>query len=202
MAAVSSHDSAAGHLRGGREERKRRDFGLCAGDSHRRRWRVEDATWGIKQRFCLERFLVRSRRSIRRLLCLVAWAFFCLNLHGWRNTSRFARPFLSIPGDYPKGSRTCSTGWPRKSADSCTPDPDFRPTANSAVCERQECIGCLLALYREHRLDAASMSPFYRHYRRGPEGRGRQMGHLRERAIDMGERTIPKAGKAPCAKVG
>jgi hypothetical protein len=47
-----------------------------------KRWGVEDATWGIKQRMTLEQFLVRSWMSIRRLLWLVAWAFFWLNLWG------------------------------------------------------------------------------------------------------------------------
>jgi hypothetical protein len=48
--------------------------------AYRRRWGVEDATWGIKQRFHLEQFLVRSWRSIRRLIALVAIAFYWLNL--------------------------------------------------------------------------------------------------------------------------
>jgi hypothetical protein len=47
-----------------------------------RRWGVEDATRGLKQQFTLEQFLVRSWRSIRRLLWLVAWAFWWLNLWG------------------------------------------------------------------------------------------------------------------------
>jgi hypothetical protein len=50
--------------------------------AYRKRWGVEDATWGIKQRLTLEHFLVRSWRSIRRLLWLVAWVFFWLNLWG------------------------------------------------------------------------------------------------------------------------
>lgn len=50
--------------------------------AYRRRWGVEDGTRGIKQQFALESFLVRSWRSIRRLLCLVAWAFWWLNLWG------------------------------------------------------------------------------------------------------------------------
>jgi hypothetical protein len=50
--------------------------------AYRRRWGVEDATWGIKQRFHLEKFLVRSWRSIRRLISLVAVAFYWLNLWG------------------------------------------------------------------------------------------------------------------------
>lgn len=47
-----------------------------------RRWGVEDATRGIKQRFAVESFLVRSWRSIQRLLWLAAWAFWWLNLWG------------------------------------------------------------------------------------------------------------------------
>jgi DDE family transposase len=50
--------------------------------AYHRRWGVEDATWGIKQRFHLELFLVRSWRSIRRLMGLVAIAFYWLNLWG------------------------------------------------------------------------------------------------------------------------
>lgn len=50
--------------------------------AYRLRWGVEDATRGIKQQFNLEYFLVRSWRSIRRLICLVAVAFFWLNLWG------------------------------------------------------------------------------------------------------------------------
>jgi hypothetical protein len=50
--------------------------------AYRQRWGVEDATWGIKQRFHLESFLVRSWRSLCRLLWLVAWAFVWLNLWG------------------------------------------------------------------------------------------------------------------------
>ena len=50
--------------------------------AYHRRWGVEDATWGIKQRFHLELFLVRSWRSIRRLIGLVAIAFYWLNLWG------------------------------------------------------------------------------------------------------------------------
>jgi len=49
--------------------------------AYRRRWGVEDATRGVKQAFALESFLVRSWRAIRRLVCLVAWAFWWLN--GW-----------------------------------------------------------------------------------------------------------------------
>lgn len=47
-----------------------------------RRWGVEDTNRGIKQRFHLEHFLIRSWCGIRRLLWLVAWAFWWLNLWG------------------------------------------------------------------------------------------------------------------------
>ena len=50
--------------------------------AYRRRWGVEDATRGLKQIFRLEAFLVRSWTAIRRLLWLVAWAFWWLNLWG------------------------------------------------------------------------------------------------------------------------
>ena len=45
-----------------------------------RRWGVEDANRGLKQQFRLEQFLVRTWMAIRRLLWLVAWAFWWLNL--------------------------------------------------------------------------------------------------------------------------
>jgi hypothetical protein len=50
--------------------------------AYHKRWGVEDATRGIKQQFAVEAFLVRSWMSIRRLLWLVAWAFWWLNLWG------------------------------------------------------------------------------------------------------------------------
>src|SRR5262245_4885398 len=50
--------------------------------AYHRRWGVEDATRGVKQRFTLEQFLVRTWMAIRRLLWLVAWAFWWLNLWG------------------------------------------------------------------------------------------------------------------------
>jgi hypothetical protein len=50
--------------------------------AYHKRWGVEDATRGIEQRFGVEGFLVRSWASIRRLLWLVAWAFWWLNLWG------------------------------------------------------------------------------------------------------------------------
>ena len=68
----------------------------------RRRWGVEDATWGIKQRFHLESFLVRSWRSIRRLLSLVALAFFWLNLWGEDRFGRLRDALVHHPWRLPK----------------------------------------------------------------------------------------------------
>lgn len=50
--------------------------------AYRRRWGVADATRGVKQPFAVASFLVRSWRSIQRLLGLVAWAFWWLNRWG------------------------------------------------------------------------------------------------------------------------
>ena len=57
--------------------------------AYHERWGVEDATRGIKQQFAVEAFLVRSWMSIRRLLWLVAWAFWWLNLWGEDSFERF-----------------------------------------------------------------------------------------------------------------
>lgn len=70
--------------------------------AYRRRWGVEDATWGIKQRFHLEQFLVRSWRSIRRLICLVALAFFWINLWGEDRYETLRDAFLCHPWRLPK----------------------------------------------------------------------------------------------------
>jgi hypothetical protein len=70
--------------------------------AYRRRWGVEDATWGIKQRFHLEGFLVRSWRSIRRLICLVAIAFFWLNLWGEDRYHNLREAFVCHPWRIPK----------------------------------------------------------------------------------------------------
>lgn len=67
-----------------------------------KRWGVEDATWGIKQRLHLEEFLVRSWRAIRRLLWLVAWVFFWLNLWGEEGFSRLREALLNHPWRLPK----------------------------------------------------------------------------------------------------
>jgi hypothetical protein len=67
-----------------------------------KRWGVEDATWGIKQRLQVEGFLVRSWRSIRRLLVLVAWAFYWLNLWGEAGYARLLQALLDHPWRLPK----------------------------------------------------------------------------------------------------
>lgn len=70
--------------------------------AYRRRWGVEDATWGIKQRFHLEHFLVRSWRSIRRLIALVALAFYWLNLWGDDGYQTLREAFLRHRWRLPK----------------------------------------------------------------------------------------------------
>jgi len=70
--------------------------------AYRRRWGVEDATRGIKQQFHLEAFLVRSWRSIRRLICLVAIAFFWLNLWGEDRYHNLCEAFVCHPWRLPK----------------------------------------------------------------------------------------------------
>jgi len=70
--------------------------------AYRRRWGVEDATWGIKQRLHLEDFLVRTWMSIRRLLWLVAWVFFWLNLWGEDRFERLREELLNHPWRLPK----------------------------------------------------------------------------------------------------
>jgi len=67
-----------------------------------RRWGVEDATRGVKQQFTVEQFLVRSWRSIRRLLWLVAWAFWWLNLWGEERFDRLRAALLRHPWRLPK----------------------------------------------------------------------------------------------------
>jgi hypothetical protein len=71
--------------------------------AYRRRWGVEDATRGIKQQFHLEQFLVRSWRSLRRLLWLVAWAFWWLNLWGEEGFTHLREALLGHPWRLPKG---------------------------------------------------------------------------------------------------
>jgi hypothetical protein len=70
--------------------------------AYRRRWGVEDATRGIKQSFRLESFLVRTWRALRRLLWLVGWAFWWLNLWGEAGYDRLLEALLSHPWRLPK----------------------------------------------------------------------------------------------------
>ena len=65
--------------------------------AYHRRWGVEDATRGIKQHFAVEEFLVRSWVSIRRLLWLVAWAFWWLNLWGAESFERLRAALMNHP---------------------------------------------------------------------------------------------------------
>ena len=65
--------------------------------AYHKRWGVEDATRGIKQQFALEEFLVRSWVSIRRLLWLVAWAFWWLNLWGEEPFERLRTAVMNHP---------------------------------------------------------------------------------------------------------
>lgn len=65
--------------------------------AYHRRWGVEDATRGIKQHFAVEAFLVRSWVSIRRLLWLVAWAFWWLNLWGADSFERLRAALMDHP---------------------------------------------------------------------------------------------------------
>jgi hypothetical protein len=65
--------------------------------AYRGRWGVEDATRGIKQQFTVEAFLVRTWCAIRRLLWLVAWAFWWLNLWGDECFARLCETLVSHP---------------------------------------------------------------------------------------------------------
>jgi hypothetical protein len=65
--------------------------------AYHRRWGVEDATRGIKQQFAVEAFLVRSWVAIRRLLWLVAWAFWWLNLWGEAGFEELRGALLNHP---------------------------------------------------------------------------------------------------------
>jgi hypothetical protein len=65
--------------------------------AYHKRWGVEDATRGIKQRFTVEQFLVRTWMAIRRLLWLVAWAFWWLNLWGEDGYERLRGALVEHP---------------------------------------------------------------------------------------------------------
>jgi hypothetical protein len=70
--------------------------------AYRRRWGVEDATRGIKQRFCLEGFLVRTWMALRRLLWLVGLAFWWLNLWGELGYAELRAALWKHPWRLPK----------------------------------------------------------------------------------------------------
>ena len=70
--------------------------------AYRRRWGVEDATRGLKQHFRLEGFLVRSWKALRRLLWLVGWAFWWLNLWGEGNYEELLELLYDHPWRLPK----------------------------------------------------------------------------------------------------
>jgi hypothetical protein len=70
--------------------------------AYHKRWGAEDATRGIKQRFALESFLVRTWRAIRRLLWLVAWAFWWLNLWGEEGYAEWLAALRDHPWRLPK----------------------------------------------------------------------------------------------------
>jgi hypothetical protein len=65
--------------------------------AYHRRWGVEDATRGLKQQFRVEQFLVRTWRALRRLLWLVAWAFWWLNLWGEESFTPLREALMSHP---------------------------------------------------------------------------------------------------------
>ncbi len=82
--------------------RRPRRVGRWFVKAYGRRWGVEDATWGLKQRLHLESFLVRSWCAIRRLLWLVGWVFFWLNLWGDERYAPLRQALLEHPWRLPK----------------------------------------------------------------------------------------------------
>lgn len=65
--------------------------------AYHKRWGVEDATRGIKQQFRVEQFLVRTWRALRRLLWLVAWSFWWLNLWGEESFAPLREALMNHP---------------------------------------------------------------------------------------------------------
>lgn len=63
---------------------------------------MEDATRGSKQSFHVEAFLTRSWRALRRLLWLVGWAFWWLNLWGEEEFDGLREGLLKHPWRLPK----------------------------------------------------------------------------------------------------
>lgn len=70
--------------------------------AYSRRWGVEDATWGITQRFHLEAFLVRDWIAIRRWLWLVAVAFYWLSQWGEKRFRQLREALMAHPWRLPK----------------------------------------------------------------------------------------------------
>jgi hypothetical protein len=93
--------------------------------AYRRRWGVEDATRGIKQSFCLEQFLVRTWRAIRRLLWLVAWAFFWLNEWGEESYAALLGGLMGHPWRLPKEVIYCFDWIARMLHEMLHPRPRF-----------------------------------------------------------------------------
>ena len=84
------------------QARKKGRTGWWFVKAYRRRWGVEDATRSIKQQFSLEQFLVRSWRSICRLLCFVGLAFYWLNSWGEESYNNLLERLLNHPSRLPK----------------------------------------------------------------------------------------------------
>jgi hypothetical protein len=63
---------------------------------------VEDARRGLRQSFHRAACLVRWWRSLRRLLWLVGWAFWWLNLWGEAGYERLLEALRRHPGRLPK----------------------------------------------------------------------------------------------------
>jgi hypothetical protein len=84
------------------QARKKGRTGWWFVKAYRRRWGVEDATRSIKQQFSLEQFLVRSWRSICRLLCFVGLAFYWLNSWGEESYNKFLESLFNHPSRLPK----------------------------------------------------------------------------------------------------
>ena len=98
---------------------------------------MEDATSAIKQRFHLEQFLVRSWQSIRRLIHLVALAFFWLNLWGQDSYRPLRDAFLSYPWRLPKKVIYLFDWLATQIANFCIPDHKSPTAATSTLGELQ-----------------------------------------------------------------
>lgn len=82
--------------------RRPRRTGRWYARAYQRRWGVEDATRGLKQSFGLEAFLIRTWRALVRLLVLVGWAFWWLNLWGEERFDGLRERLLQHPWRLPK----------------------------------------------------------------------------------------------------